>query len=89
MDRDELDKLSTDELHDRAVNRALKHVDVGFLWDLIKAIPVAEAVTGHVGAAENDIMSVSNLLNDLVNSDEHELGDALRPIYLDYLEKHP
>lgn len=89
MTRNELEKLSTDELHDRAVNRAVKHVDVGFLWDLIKAIPVAEAVTGHVGAAESDIMSVSSLLNDLVNSDEHELGDALRPIYLDYLEKHP
>ena len=34
-------------------------------------------------------MSVSNLLNDLMNSDEHDVGDALRPIYLDYLEKHP
>jgi len=28
------------------------------------------------------------LLNDLVDADRGELADALRPLYIDYLEKH-
>ena len=42
--RDELDRLSSRELHDRAVRRALHHLDVEFLWELLRAIPAAEAL---------------------------------------------
>ena len=41
--REELDKLSARELHDLAVRRALHHADVEFLWELLRAIPAAEA----------------------------------------------
>jgi hypothetical protein len=36
---EDLESLSTQELHDRAVHRAEKHLDVKFLWSLLQAIP--------------------------------------------------
>ena len=44
---DDLDALSSHELHDRAVRRALHHLDVGFLWELLRALPAGEAAAGH------------------------------------------
>ena len=88
MDRQELENLSSSELHDRAVKAAIKRVDAGFLWSLVKAIPAAEAASGNVGEAEADVMSVAHLLSDLVHSGEGEVAEELRPLYLDYLEKH-
>ena len=45
--REELDKLTSRELHDLAVRRALHRLDVEFFWELLRAIPEAEAVEGH------------------------------------------
>ena len=86
--RDELEKLSSKELHDRAVRRALRHVDVEFFWELLRAIPAAEASEGHDDEAGRDITHLSVLLDDAIDSGEGDLADALRPLYLDYLEKH-
>ena len=88
-EREELDKLSTEELHDRAMERARHHLDVGFLWDLIKAVPVAEAAAGHKGEAETDVVSLSSLITDVLHSDEAEVAEQLRPLYIDYLAEHP
>ena len=85
--RAELEQLSSHELHDRAVRHAVTHLDVGFLWRLVKAVPVAEAAVGHLDEAKADVVSLSSLLTDVVTSgDETEVADALRPLYLDYLE---
>ena len=72
-----------------AVRHAVTHVDVGFLWDLVKAVPVAEAAAGHLGEAESDVVKLSALITDVVTADDEEpVADALRPLYLDYLTKH-
>jgi hypothetical protein len=86
--RAELDALSSRELHDMAVRRALHHVDVEFLWELLRAIPAAEAAEGHPAHAGMDISKVSALLSDALTSGETDVADALRPLYLDYLAKH-
>lgn len=86
--RDELDALSSRELHDLALRRALHHVDVEFLWELLRAIPAAEASEGHSVEAGRDITKVSVLLSDAINSGDGEIAEALRPLYLDYLVKH-
>ncbi len=86
--REELDKLSSRELHDLAVRRALHHADVEFLWELLRAIPEAEAVEGHDVEAGRDINKVSSLIDDLIGSGRTDIVDALRPLYLDYLVKH-
>ena len=49
--REDLEQLSTKELHDRAIDRAKHHLDVGFLWDLVKALPVAEEIVGETTSA--------------------------------------
>jgi hypothetical protein len=85
----DLESLSSHELHDMAVRRALHHADVKFLWELLRAIPAAEAAEGEIGESEADATKVSALLADAVNSGKGEVADALRPLYIDYLTKHP
>ena len=87
MTRDELDALSSRELHDLAVRRALHHVDVEFFWQLLRAIPAAEASEGHVNEAGRDVTHLSVLLDDAIDSGEGDVAEALRPLYLDYLDK--
>jgi hypothetical protein len=89
-DRTELEALSSKELHDRAVRLAEHRLDVAFLWRLVKAIPPAEAASGNLSEARADIGvgDLVPLLHDLDHADEGALADALRPLYLDYLEKH-
>ena len=86
--REELDRLSTKELHDRALQLARERSDAGFLWDLLKAIPVAEAAIGDADRSKIDILRPLALINDMFDADEGELGEALRPLYLDYLADH-
>jgi len=85
---DELDQLSTHELHDRAVHRAEKHADVRFFWSLLQVIPMAEVISGDEGEAEYDVQSSKGLVYDALHSGDGELGEALRPIFIDYLRKH-
>ncbi|MEA2499114.1 MAG: hypothetical protein QOH26_1519 [Actinomycetota bacterium] len=89
MTTEDLDSLPSTELHHRAVRTAVKHLDARFLWQLVRSIPAAEAAAGHLGEAEEDVLSTARLLEDFINSDDDpEMADALRPIYLDYLKKH-
>jgi hypothetical protein len=86
---DELEQLSTKELHDRAMRHAERHLDVKFLWSLLKMIPVAETVSGDQGEADYDIQFSKGLIYDAVHSGDGRLGEALRPVFIDYLRKHP
>ena len=86
--RDELEALPTKELHDRALAVAKRRVDVGFLWRLIEALPVAEAALGDDQRSKVDVMRPLALINDLFDAGEGDLGAALRPMYVDYLEEH-
>lgn len=84
----ELESLSSHALHDRAVRRAVRHGDVRFLWQLLRAIPAAQALEGDERESEADAVKVSALLSDAYGSGEGGLADALRPLYLDYLRQH-
>jgi hypothetical protein len=84
---EQLDALSSTELHDRAVHRAEHRLDVKFLWDLLKEIPVAEAAQGDTGDAQADIQSAGVRVAHAVR-ESPELMEALRPFYIDYLLKH-
>ncbi|MCC3317092.1 hypothetical protein [Nocardia africana] len=81
----ELEKLSSKELHDRAVKHAVRHGDVKFLWRLLEQIPAAEAATGNIGESEADIKYVLPMLDDYVHAGEGEIAEALRPLYIEYL----
>jgi hypothetical protein len=86
--QDHLDELSTQELHDRAVHRAERHADLRFLWSVLKLIPVANALSGDEGEAEYDIQSSKGMILDALRSGKGELGEAMRPVFIDYLRKH-
>jgi hypothetical protein len=85
---DGLDALTSRELHDRAVRRALHHLDAGFLWELLRAIPAGEAAAGHPDNAAADSVKISSLISDALDSGDDGIADSLRPLYLDYLKKH-
>ncbi len=85
---DDLDQLSTRELHDRAVHRAETHLDLKFFWSLLEVIPAAKTASGDVGEAEFDIESSRGLISDALHSGDGELAEALRPVFVDYLRKH-
>jgi hypothetical protein len=86
--RADLEAMSSKELHDLAVKRAATHLDVRFFWRLLEAIPAAEAAAGETDKAEADVQSLTARLDDLSDSGEGEVADALRPLYIEYLEKH-
>jgi hypothetical protein len=85
---DALEELSTEELHDRAVKRAERHLDVKFFWSLLQAIPAAEMARGDEGEADYDIQFSKGLIKDALHSGEGELGELLRPLFIDDLRKH-
>ncbi len=86
---DALEALSTEELHDRAVKRAERHLDVKFFWSILQAIPAAETARGDQGEADFDIQFSKGLIKDALHSGEGELGELLRPLFIEYLRKHP
>jgi hypothetical protein len=86
-DQTDLESLPTSELHDRAIKRAVKHLDLGFLWRLLETIPAAEAAAGHLDEAEVDAFKMSSLIDDLVNAGDKDVGEMLRPVYIDYLRE--
>jgi hypothetical protein len=85
---EQLDSLTSKELHDKASVAALKRLDLHFFLDLFSAVPAAEAAAGHQDEANEDVVSIARRLQDLIHADEGELAEALRPVYIDYLLKH-
>ena len=88
MTNSELHDLSSGELHDRAMQKARRHLDVGFMWQVLRSLPAAQAAGGDVGEADHDITHVSALITDVLNTKEDpEALEGLRPLYIDYLSK--
>lgn len=85
---DDLDAVSARELHDRAIRLAVHRHDPHFLWQVLRSVPAAEAASGHVDYAEQDVSHLSALLTDLIGAGGGEAAEALRPMYLDYLREH-
>ena len=87
MDDIELEQLSSQELHDRAMQHARRHLDVGFLWRVLKALPAAQAAGGDIDEANADITHVSALITDALSTrDDPQALEGLRPMYIEYLK---
>jgi hypothetical protein len=84
---DELERLSSAELYDLAVRRALRRLDVGFFWELLELLPAAEAVAGRLDEAMADIQTLRAHIDDLTDAGRGEIAEALRPFYLEYLRR--
>lgn len=83
--REELDKLTGEQLHDLAVRRAVKHLDLKFFWKLLESLPLAEAGAGKFDKANADLQSTLAHVDDLTESGKGETAEMLRPLYIEYL----
>jgi hypothetical protein len=88
MADDGLDALSSQQIHDLAVKRARRHFDARFFYDMMKLLPVAEAGAGEYEKSDDDILRLSAHFDDVSDSGKGEVGDLMRPFYLEYLRKH-
>ena len=86
--REELEQMGTKELHDRAVKHARRHANVKFLWNLMKATSSAEAVAGEFDEVHDDAQSIFGHMDDLRRRTEGEVGELLRPMYIEYILEH-
>jgi hypothetical protein len=87
-EEDPLERLSSKQLHDLAVSRAKRHLDVRFFWHLMQVLPAAEAAAGELEEAEADVARISAHIDDVTESGRGEVAEQLRPFYLDYLKRH-
>ena len=88
MADDGLDALSSKELHDLAVKRARRHFDAKFFYRLMKLLPVAESAAGEYEKSDDDMLRISAHFDDISDSGEGEVGELMRPYYLEYLREH-
>lgn len=85
----DLDALSTDELRARALEKAEKDKDVGFVWELVKHMRGSHAIAGEDGSSGGITGSISeavHMVRELMGKEP--LGDdepLLRARFLDYL----
>ena len=88
MSQRSLEDLSSKELHDLAVHRARRHLDVKFFWQLMQNLPAAEAAAGEFDEVEADMQRMSAHIDDVTDAGEGDVVELLRPFYLEYLQKH-
>jgi hypothetical protein len=84
---EELDKLSSHELRQRAVKLAEHRLDLKFFWNLLEMIPAGQEAEGAPDKLSSDVESTRLWLEDYLHPD-HPLEDALRPVFIDYLQEH-
>ncbi|UGS37803.1 hypothetical protein [Capillimicrobium parvum] len=85
---DTLEELSSKELHDLAVSRAKRHLDLRFFWRLAQILPAAEAGAGDMEGAEADVQMLRAHIDDITASGRGEVVETLRPFYVEYLREH-
>jgi hypothetical protein len=81
---DALDQLSSEALHDLAVEQAIRRHDLGFFWQVLELRPAAQAAAGGLGEAVADITTLRGHVDELLDAGRGEIADV-RPLYLEYL----
>ncbi|OLB82114.1 MAG: hypothetical protein AUI14_01130 [Actinobacteria bacterium 13_2_20CM_2_71_6] len=85
---DELDALSTEELRERAFERARQRRDLSFLWSIFEHLPSNES-------GDDGSLGIQSSVDDAIalwkESTGHEYGGQeplIRAAFIDYLLKH-
>jgi hypothetical protein len=87
---EELDRLSTEELRQRAFDRAESKRDVAFFWDLVRHLPPAENVATEDGSAGNitgGIAEAVEAVRELFGADLGPTEPLVRARFIDYLRE--
>ena len=59
-----------------------------FFWEILQALPAAEAVAGSLEEGESDVHSIWSHINDRKTAREGPVADELREMYIEYILKH-
>jgi hypothetical protein len=85
--REDLETMTSGDLHDRAIGTARADGDLDWLWHLLRSIPAAEGEVGDLEDSGMDIASTVSAINGYARADR-DLPATLRPQYVDYLLEH-
>jgi hypothetical protein len=85
--REDLETMTSPDLHDRAIRTAKVEGDLDWLWHLLRSIPDAEGEVGELEDSGMDMASTVSAINGYARADR-ELPGTLRPQYVDYLLEH-
>ena len=85
--RDDLETMTSVDLHDRAISIAKAERDLDWLWHLLCSIPGAEGEVGDLEDSGMDIASTVSAINGYARVDR-DLSETLRSEYVDYLVEH-
>jgi hypothetical protein len=87
---EELDRLSTEDLRQRAFERAEHQHDVGFFWDLIKHLPSSDDIAAEDASSGNitgGIADAIEMVRELMGRGLGETEPLVRARFIDYLRK--
>ena len=86
--RMDYDALSTDDLRQKAFEKAREAHDVGFFWDLVKHLRSARsfaAEDGSGGGLTGSISDAVEIVRELMGKDLGDDEPLLRAKFVDYL----
>ena len=86
--REDLEKMTSGDLHDRAIGTAKIERDLDWLQHLLLSIPAAEGELGDLEDSGMDMAGTVSAINGYARADRN-LPDILRAQYVDYLLEHP
>jgi hypothetical protein len=85
--RDDLETLTSHQLHEQAVRLGKSGGDIDWLWQLLGSIPGIEDQLGELDDSGLYIPAIIGAINGYVRADR-TTEDTLRPQYVDYLLEH-
>jgi hypothetical protein len=85
--REDLETMTSRDLHDRAIGTAKAEDDLDWLWHLLRSIPAAEGEVGDLEDSGMDMVSTVSAINGYARADR-DLPGTLRSRYVDYLLEH-
>jgi len=85
--REDLETMTSRDLHDRAIGTAKAEDDLDWLWHLLRSIPRAEDEVGDLEDSGMDMLRTVSAINGYARADR-DLPDTLRLEYVDYLLEH-
>ena len=87
----DLETLSTDDLRARALDKAEKAKDVGFVWELVRHMRGSQAIAGEDGSSGGITGSISeavHMVRELMGKEPFgEDEPLLRVRFLEYLRE--
>jgi hypothetical protein len=84
---EDLETMSSRQLHERAIDLAKAKGDIDWLWHLLGSVPGAGEQLGDLDDSGLEIASLVTAINGYIRADL-SVEDALRPRYVDYLLEH-